>query len=86
MSTKTTKKRINITADADVLSAINSAAMRDGVLVTTKATELLRLALLLEEDLALANVADSRVRGNTNTYPQDKIKYISHESAWKKAR
>jgi hypothetical protein len=74
MSIRTEKKRINITADQDVELALVQAAKREGVPVTTKATELLRLALELEEDLALGALADGRsARG----------KYLSHESVWR---
>lgn len=75
MSTKTNKKRISITANPDIELALIDAAKRDGVLVTTKATELLRLALELEEDLALGTFAAKREASQT--------KYLSHESAWK---
>lgn len=74
MATKT-KKRIGITADRDVEAALYSAAKRDGLPVTTKATELLRLALELEEDLALACLAGNRL--NTKT------KYVAHEAVWR---
>ncbi len=70
-----TKKRINITADADVEAALFSAAKRDGLHVTTKATELLRLALELEEDLAWVSLIERRKKSSS--------KYIPHESAWK---
>jgi hypothetical protein len=74
MTTKN-KKRINITADKEVETALLHAAKRDGIHVTTKATQLLRLALELEEDIALASIANARLASSA--------KYISHESAWK---
>lgn len=82
MSTKTTKsvknykRRINITTDSDLEAALAGVAKRDGLHITTKATELLRYALELEEDLALASIADRRA---ISKIP----KLISHESAWK---
>jgi hypothetical protein len=71
----TLKRRINISADKDVESSLVSAAKRDGVPVATKAAELLRLALEIEEDLALAAVAEQRMKY--------KGKGIPHKLAWK---
>ena len=75
---KNYKRRINITTDSDLEAALAGVAKRDGLHITTKATELLRYALELEEDLALASVADRRVVSKSVT-----SKLISHESAWK---
>jgi len=72
----TLKKRINITADSDVESAIIRAAKRDKMPVAAKAASLLRLALEIEEDSYLASIAESRMK--------QKVKYISHESFWKR--
>lgn len=69
------KKRISISPDKDMKSSLEMAARRDGILVTTKATELLRLGLELEEDLALTVMADLRLG--------QEAKFISHEDAWK---
>lgn len=71
----TTKKRINITADADVEAALIRSAKRDKLPVTTKATELLRLALELEEDVVLGFLANERF--------SKRERYLSHEKAWK---
>ena len=57
----TTKKRINISVSNDVEKALESLAKRDEVPVATKAVQLLRSALEIEEDFALAKVADSRL-------------------------
>ena len=72
----TLKKRINITADADIERALIVAARRDDVPTATKAAELLRIGLEFEEDFALGTVANDRAK--------NKIKYVSHASAWKK--
>ena len=53
-----------------------AAAKRDGVPTASKAAELLRLALELEEDLALSAIADERLTGK-------KIKWLSHKQVWK---
>jgi hypothetical protein len=70
-----TKKRISITADHDVENALHFLATRDRVPVTTKATELLRTIIELEEDFTLTSLAESRSR--------TKAKYIPHEKVWK---
>lgn len=70
----TIKKRINLTTDADIEVALVNAAKRDGLPVTTKATELLRLALHLEEDIILGALAASR--------DDQKVKYLTHEKVW----
>lgn len=71
----TLKQRINITADRHVENALRLAARRDRVPLASKAAELLELALNLEEDLALAQLADRRLNR--------KVKFISHELAWR---
>jgi hypothetical protein len=73
----TIKQRINITADSDIESALKSAAKRDRVSMSSKATELIRLALDIEEDFALALIARERDTPN--------VKSISHEKVWGKA-
>ena len=70
----TTKKRINITANADIEEILTRSARRDKLPVTTKAAHLLRLALELEEDLALSALANERL--------VMKSRYLSHEQAW----
>lgn len=74
MSTKT-KKRINITADSDIEEALVRSAKRDRMPVTTKAAELLRLALELEEDIALTSLAKKRL--------SKKVHFIPHEKVWR---
>ncbi|MDO8183590.1 MAG: hypothetical protein Q7T49_01210 [bacterium] len=75
MAIKDIKKRINITTDADTESALEYAAQRDGLSMTTKASILLRLALELEEDRALVLLA--------NTRASLKGKYLSHAKVWR---
>jgi hypothetical protein len=70
----TIKKRISITADTDVEEALIRSAKRDNLTVTTKATELLRLALELEEDLVLSAIATER--------ESKRVRYISHAKLW----
>ena len=72
----TIKRRINITTDRDVEKSLFAAAKRDRVPVASKAAELLRLALELEEDLALNALAEERLFNK-------KIKWVSHKETWK---
>ncbi len=55
--------------------SLDAAAKRDRVPVATKAAELLRLALEIEEDLALGAIAMQRLA--------QKGKPIPHHLAWK---
>jgi len=70
----TTKKRINITLPKDAERAIAKLAKRDQVPEATKAGELLRLALEIEEDQVLDLMA--------NTRDKNGAKYVSHKKAW----
>lgn len=72
----TIKRRINITTDRDVEKSLLAAAKRDQVPVAAKAAELIRLALELEEDLALSTLVEERLSNK-------KIKWVSHKEAWK---
>ena len=71
----TIKQRINITADTDMESSLRRAAKRDKMSVSSKAVELIRFALELEEDLYLGKIAEKRAK--------EKVTYVSHETAWK---
>lgn len=71
----TLKRRINISANKSTEDILVRIAKRDGVPLATKVAELLRMALEIEEDIALASIADVRsVR---------KVKFIPHSKAWK---
>lgn len=72
----TTKDRINITADSETKLALSRAAKREKVPVATKAAELIRIGLSLEEDIYLAKVAERREGSH-------KGRYITHEKVWK---
>lgn len=71
----TTKRRINISINKDIEDSLTSAAKRHNVPVATKAAELLRLALEIEEDLALAAAVEPRLK--------NRGKGIPHSLAWK---
>ena len=70
----TTKKRINLSIGGDVEKMLGMLAKRDRVPQATKATELLRIALEIEEDQVWATIAGKRdIKG---------AHFISHEKAW----
>ena len=71
----TIKQRINITADSALESALRIAAKRDRMPIAAKAAELILLALGIEEDIALVQIADLRT--------SKPFKYIPHDTAWK---
>jgi len=71
----TTKKRINITLSKAAEKAIAELAKRDQVPEATKAGELLRLALEIEEDQVWDRLATERMAVKRKTY--------SHEEVWK---
>jgi hypothetical protein len=70
----TTKKRVNISVSKAVEDALGKLARRDEVPEATKAAELLRLAIELEEDKALDGIASER--------DTKKAKFVSHKKAW----
>lgn len=71
----TTKQRINVTVDKDTGSIIKMLARRDRVSRSKKVMQLLMEALEFEEDLALASIVEDRLK--------QKVRYVSHEEAWK---
>ena len=71
----TLNRRLNITLPPELDWAISKIAKRDGVPDATKAVELLRNALLVEEDSVWARLAEERYK--------IKSKHISHKEAWK---
>lgn len=71
----TTKKRINISVSTLVEDAVTYLAKRDQVPEATKVTELLTLALEIEEDTFFAQLVKERMQKNS--------KWVSHDAAWK---
>lgn len=70
----TNKKRINITLSKDLERGVLLLAKRDQVPSATKASELVRLALEIEEDVVWDSIASSRDSSQTAS--------ISHKNAW----
>jgi hypothetical protein len=71
----TTKTRINVSVSSEVEKAIISLAKRDQVPNATKAAELLRMALEIEEDKVFSEIADERL-SEKNT------KWLSGKNVW----
>ncbi|MBI4138220.1 MAG: hypothetical protein HY482_01325 [Candidatus Wildermuthbacteria bacterium] len=72
----TAKKRINITLTDAMEYALALVAKRDNMPQATKAVNLLRFALELEEDMVWNQIASKR--------DSQKAKFISHAKAWTK--
>ena len=71
----TSKKRINISLPKDLEEVLSQLAGRDDVPAATKAVQLLRLAVEIDEDEVFNRIAASRDSG--------KSKFVSHQKAWK---
>ena len=70
----TLKRRINVSLPKDLDHALTRIALRDQVPQATKAADLLRLALEIEEDIVWDKLAKER--------DTRKAKFISHNKAW----
>lgn len=72
----TTKRRLNVTLSPDVEKFISEIAKRDRVPEATKISELLRVSLIMEEDMALSSLAEGRLK--------EKGKKLTHAEVWGK--
>lgn len=72
----TTKKRINVSVSKEVDSALLKLAKRDQMPQATKAEEMIRLGIELEEDILLERLASERYRTSK--------KLLSHKEIWGK--
>ena len=70
----TTKKRINITVSPEIEKMLKLLSKRDEVPQATKASDLLRLAIEIEEDEIFNQLAEERDTKDA--------KFISHNEAW----
>ena len=68
--------RINIVVDPPVYEQIEQLAERRGISLSMAARDLIRDALVMEEDMALAELAGDR----EETYREDAA--LSHEEVW----
>ena len=71
----TSKKRINISLPKDLEEVLTQLAGRDAVPQATKAVQLLRLAVEIDEDDVFNKIAEAR--------DTKKARFISHQKAWK---
>jgi hypothetical protein len=71
----TVKTRINVSVSDDIERSIIALAKRDQVPHATKAAELLRQAIEIEEDRVLDMIVSERDRGRTV--------FVSHKMAWR---
>lgn len=72
----TKSPRINVVLEKPLYQTIERLASRDGISLSLKVRDLVREALEIEEDLALAGIADARAR----TLP--KAKTLRHDEVW----
>lgn len=70
----TTKKRINISVPKNIEDVIAKLAKRDQLPEATKAGELLRMAIEIEEDQVFDEIASKRDKKGAI--------FISHKKAW----
>ncbi len=70
------KPRVNIVVEPSLYSAMQDLATSEGVSMSAIARELIREAIDLREDVALAALADTRIK----TF--DKKKALTHQDVW----
>ena len=71
----TLKTRVNLAVPKDVHRAIKILARREDVPVATKALDLIKRALEIDEDIALEKIVKERLK--------KRVKFISHDRVWK---
>lgn len=70
----TIKKRVNISLSAPIEDILTKLAKRDQVPQATKAAELVRIAIELEEDKVFDEITSKR--------DTKKAKFVSHKKVW----
>ena len=73
----TKNPRVNIVVEPPLYSVLQNIATSEGVSMSTIARDLIREAIELREDVALADLADARMK----TF--DRKKSLSHKDVWK---
>ncbi len=73
----TKKRRLNITLSKNAALFVKQIALRDDVPEATKISELVELALEIEEDMYLSRKSDELLE-------QSKGKTVSHKEFWSK--
>jgi predicted DNA-binding protein len=74
----TKNPRINIAVEPSLYSAMQDLATSESVSMSTVARDLIREVIDLREDIALAALADTRIK----TF--DKKEALSHEDVWER--
>ena len=72
----TKNPRVNIVVEPPLYSAMQDLATTEGVSMSTVARELIREAIDLREDVALAALADTRIK------TLDRKKALTHKDVW----
>ena len=72
----TSNPRINVVLEKPIYKSIERLAKRDGVSLSLKVRDLVREAIEIEEDIALANIAGKREKGF------NKSKALKHADIW----
>jgi metal-responsive CopG/Arc/MetJ family transcriptional regulator len=72
----TKSPRINVVLEKPLYQAIERLANRDGISLSLKVRDLVREALEIEEDIALAGIAEARERTLA------KAKALRHDEVW----
>jgi hypothetical protein len=73
----TKNPRVNVVLERPMYAALGRLARRDGTSLSTKARDLLRDALELQEDIGLYRIAEERAKTS------DPSTGLSHEQIWK---
>jgi len=73
----TKNPRVNIVVEPPLYNVMQDLATGEGVSMSTIARDLIREAIELREDVALAELADVRMKSF------DRKKALSHTDAWK---
>jgi len=73
----TKNPRVNIVVEPPLYSVMHDLAASEGVSMSTLARDLIREAIDLREDVALAAFADTRMKSF------DRKTALSHEDVWK---
>jgi predicted DNA-binding protein len=72
----TKNPRVNVVLETPLYNSVEHLAKRDGVSLSLKVRDLIREALEMEEDVALAVVAEKRERTFSKT------KSLKHHEVW----
>ena len=68
--------RINVLLNEQVYQEVRFLAKKEGVSISNKASDLIKVALEIEEDLILADFADNREK------TLDDMPTLSHDNVW----